>query len=332
MHLFSIRPRTISTVRVRASAIRAVSHWPAPQARPRLATTQTEAAVVRPWTLWWESSRRITPPPRKPMPAMTPWMVRSTAEPSIRPFRAVSSRLIKVIREAPRETRACVRIPAGLPWISRLRPSTVPMRVATKRRRKISPGPIRNSPLVIIGIHRSGRSFHPDRPRERVRLAGRRIDPRRAEGPDPERIEGLRRRGEPLVVAEEEAVRRRRETQVPGRSAHPLALGEPLAAGLRHREIFVHQHARGAAAQGVIGDSHPALGAHGHGGGEIGGLIGTIRDPLRRAPALAVVGRAGEDDLIAAGREAVVLPRHVEGSAAGVDRRRGEARARARPV
>jgi len=117
-----------------ATAIMEVAHWPAPQAIPRAATTQIEAAVVRPWTLWWDSSRMITPPPRKPMPAMMPCTVRSTAADSA-PAR---SRLATVMREAPRATRPWVRMPAGLPHSSRSRPMRQPTNVATERRTRVT--------------------------------------------------------------------------------------------------------------------------------------------------------------------------------------------------
>src|SRR4029077_1774632 len=298
MHRFSTRPSRISTARVRPSAIRAVSHWPEPQAMPRLATTQIEAAVVRPWTLWCESSRRITPPPRNPMPAITPCTTWSTEPPSTLLSVVTSSTATRVISAAPRATRPWVRIPAGLPWISRLRPSTQPITVATSRRRRISPGPTRSSPPVIgidIGCIRSPHLQHAG---EHVGLTILRVEARRGVGGDPERIEGPREGREPLVVAEEEAVRGGRVAQVPGGRGQALTLGEALAAVRRDGEVLVHQHVRGVVAQRVIRDPYPALGGHGHGGREVGGVTGAVGDPDRRAPGLAAVGRAGESNLI----------------------------------
>src|ERR1700709_765104 len=290
MHRLFTRPSRISTARVRVGAISAVSHWPAPQAMPRLATTQIEAAVVSPWTLWCESSRRMTPPPRNPMPAMIPCTTRSTAEPSTWVPLVTSSMATRLIRAAPSETSPWVRIPAGLPWISRLSPSTQPISVATNRRRKISPGPIRSSPPVIgIGCIRSP---HLHRAGEGVGLADVGVEARRGIGGDPERVEGLRPGGEPLVVAEEEAVGGRHVPQVPGRRAHPQALGEPLASVLRQGEVFVDQNTRGIVAPRVVGDPHPPFGAPRHGGGEVGGAPWAVGYLLGVAPRRAAVGRA----------------------------------------
>ncbi len=44
---------------------------PAPTSRPSAAVTHTVAAVVRPRTV--SPCLKMTPPPRKPMPVMTPW-------------------------------------------------------------------------------------------------------------------------------------------------------------------------------------------------------------------------------------------------------------------
>ncbi len=45
------------------------------QAIPKAAVTQTDAAVVRPWTFCSRASCRITPAPMKPMPVSAPWMM-----------------------------------------------------------------------------------------------------------------------------------------------------------------------------------------------------------------------------------------------------------------
>ena len=50
----------------------AARHRPAPAATPVAATTQMDAAVVRPCTLAPSRRCRIAPPPMKPMPATIP--------------------------------------------------------------------------------------------------------------------------------------------------------------------------------------------------------------------------------------------------------------------
>src|SRR6185295_17866793 len=117
--------------------------WPRPQATPRLATTQIEAAVVRPCTDSPDWLRRMTPAPKKPMPVITPWIVRETAPASSFGPTWTSSTESTVISAEPRATSACVRKPAGFSRSSRSTPRPAPAITAASRRRMGSRFPSR---------------------------------------------------------------------------------------------------------------------------------------------------------------------------------------------
>src|SRR5438874_10521952 len=116
----------------------APSQYPAPDAIPIAATSQSEAAVVRPRTErpW----RMIAPAPRKPIPLTicAAILVGSTLPSKpLNPYAETS-----VNRAAPTETTRCVRSPACRSRSSRSSPIAPPSAAATKRRSSTSGQPI----------------------------------------------------------------------------------------------------------------------------------------------------------------------------------------------
>jgi len=111
---------------------------PIAQTTPMQAVSQMQAAVVKPRTrISSVLLRTMTPPPRNPMPVISPWMVRLLASQCADTVGAKPSVAITISAE-PRQTSPSVRMPVGLPCRSRLRPITAPIRVAAVSRRTIS--------------------------------------------------------------------------------------------------------------------------------------------------------------------------------------------------
>src|SRR5678815_4025105 len=82
---------------------------------------------------------RITPPPMKPTPVMTPCITRPSASLSGSPGEVITSDATMAAMHEPMATSAWVRTPAGLPRSSRLMPSTIPPAMAAARRSTPSP-------------------------------------------------------------------------------------------------------------------------------------------------------------------------------------------------
>ena len=110
---FLITLRTNSDIK---APINASCHNPHPAALPKAADTQIAAAEVRPWTSTLPIScwlcRRISPPPKNPIPAAMPWITRSTASSPFW-FLPIASG-IKTNNAEPILTSIWVLNPAGL--------------------------------------------------------------------------------------------------------------------------------------------------------------------------------------------------------------------------
>ena len=65
----------------------APAYWPRPIVAPTAASIQIIAAVVTPWTRPWRA--RITPPPRKPTPEITPASTRDGSPSSVMSLLAI---------------------------------------------------------------------------------------------------------------------------------------------------------------------------------------------------------------------------------------------------
>ncbi len=65
----------------------APAYWPRPIVAPMAARIQIIAAVVTPWTRPWRA--RITPPPRKPTPDITPASTRDGSPSSVMSLLAI---------------------------------------------------------------------------------------------------------------------------------------------------------------------------------------------------------------------------------------------------
>jgi len=92
---------------------------PTPYSTPIAEVTQSDAAVVRPWTE--NPSRKITPAQRKPMPVSRPCDIRVGSITTVCPARAVKAQVdccmaASISRQEVRHTRIWVRKPAGCPW------------------------------------------------------------------------------------------------------------------------------------------------------------------------------------------------------------------------
>src|SRR5437763_6811609 len=116
----------------------APSQYPAPAAIPIAATSQSEAAVVRPRTD--RPCRMIAPAPRKPIPLTICAAIRVGSTLPSKLWNPYAETSVKSAE--PTETTRCVRSPAWRSRSSRSRPIAPPSAAATKMRSSTSGQPI----------------------------------------------------------------------------------------------------------------------------------------------------------------------------------------------
>ena len=134
---------------------------PPPQRMPTAALSQTEVAVVRPWTSGTSapSSAFLVPfqmeaAPRKPTPDGTAALTRLASQPIVPSKKAYMEPRVKT--HAPRHTIAIVRMPAGRSARRRSMPMTEPITIDITTRRLICASHLFMPSSTTYRSHRHG--------------------------------------------------------------------------------------------------------------------------------------------------------------------------------
>jgi len=140
----SFKVENLKIAIVVAAAVPLTTYKPTPLATPTAAATQIAAAVVKPLTLLCRSYTPlllrllvITPAPIKPTPDATLEAMRegsSLAQGEEEAMARKPNMEHRVKAQAPRETRAMVRMPAGWSEVERSSPTSAPPNAAKRRR------------------------------------------------------------------------------------------------------------------------------------------------------------------------------------------------------
>jgi len=140
----SFKVENLKIAIVVAAAVPLTTYKPTPLATPTAAATQIAAAVVKPLTLLCRSYTPlllrllvITPAPIKPTPDATLEAMRegsslAQGEEEVMERKPNMEHIVKA--QAPRETRAMVRMPAGWSEVERSSPTSAPPNAAKRRR------------------------------------------------------------------------------------------------------------------------------------------------------------------------------------------------------